>query len=59
MGVNEVVPSRSNRWVSRLQGSGGDEADSLQWAMGKRIVWQGELMGRRKQEQAGPTPSPQ
>jgi hypothetical protein len=59
MGSNKVVLSRSSMWVSRLQGSGGDEADSLQWANGKRIVWQGELMGWRKQEQAGPTQSPQ
>jgi hypothetical protein len=54
----EVARSRSSRWVSRLQGSGGDGADSLQWAKGKKIVWQGELMGWRKQEQAGPTQSP-
>jgi len=51
----EVAGSRSSKWVSRLQGSGGDRADSLQWARGKRVVWQGELMGWRKQEQAGPT----
>ena len=59
MGSNEDERSGSNRWVSRLRGSGGDEAASLQWAKGKKIVWQGELMGWRQQEQAGPTQSPQ
>ena len=55
----DIDPSRSSRRVSRLQGSEGDRADSLQWAKGERILWQGELMGGRKQEQAGPTQSPQ
>ncbi|NBZ96672.1 MAG: hypothetical protein EBR40_09660 [Proteobacteria bacterium] len=59
MGSKEVARSRSSRWVSRLQGSGGERADSLQWARSQRVVWQGELMGWRKQEQAGPTQSPQ
>jgi hypothetical protein len=59
MGSNEVARSRSSRWVSRLQGSGGDRADSLQWASRKEVCCQGELMGWMKQEQAGPTQSPQ
>ena len=59
MGLKEVALSRSSRWVSRLQGSGGEMADSLQWARSQRVVCQGELMGWRKQEQAGPTQSPQ
>ena len=58
-GSKEFARSRSSRWVSRLQGSGGLRADSLQWARGQRVVCQGELMGWRKQERAGPTQSPQ